>query len=94
MSFLSILKDAGHTLETIAVDIEKGLAIAQPIISAIPGVGTLAGPILAEVEAVITKLTAAGQTLTQAQISAIVQAVAASQGLNQAMTAAVAASAR
>lgn len=77
MSLLSVLK-------TIGEDIEKGLEVAAPIVTGfVPAVG----PILTEIEAVIKKLEAAGQTLTAAQISAIAQAIAAGQAAEQATTA-------
>lgn len=79
MSFLTVLK-------TIGEDIEKGLEVAAPIVTGfVPAIG----PILTEIEAVIKKLEAAGQTLTTAQISAIAQAIAAEQAVAQAASTAV-----
>jgi hypothetical protein len=80
MSFLSVLASIGHKAETVFSDTEKGLALASPFLSLIPG-GALIGPIISEVESIVNGLTAKGQTLTTAQVSAITQTVASYQSL-------------
>lgn len=78
MSFLK-------TLETIGQDILKGVEIAGPVVGAfVPA----AGPIFTEVATVITALEAGGQhaTITAAQLSQIIQAVALVQSVKQAPT--------
>jgi hypothetical protein len=88
MSFLSVLK-------TIGSDIEKGLKVAEPIVAAIPGLNIAVAPILSEVATILGNLeaptpagTAAGPTLTAAQISALIQAVVASAASKQVASAA------
>lgn len=89
MSFLSVISKIGHTLETVGSDIAKGIAIAEPIVAAIPGVGTAVAPILAEIETIITNLEKAGVSLTSAQISQISQSVAVVMSAKQAASPAV-----
>ena len=69
MSFLSVLK-------TIGTDVEKGLGVAAPILKA-TGAIPLAGPILVEIGTVIGNLESQNATVSSAELSAIIQAVAA-----------------
>lgn len=73
MSFLSVLK-------TIGTDIEKGLAIATPIVGEFVPV---AGPILAEIATVISALENAGKTLTAEQLSQVIQSITAVNAVKQ-----------
>lgn len=84
MKFLSILKGAGHGLEIVAKDTEIGIGLAQPIISAIPGLNVEIGPILGVVEQLLIGLTSAGLKPNSAQISQITQTVAQHQAISQA----------
>jgi len=67
MSFISVLKTIGN-------DIEKGLELAAPFISLIPG-GVAIAPILAEVAQVIGILEQSGQKIDPSVLSAVMQAV-------------------
>jgi hypothetical protein len=75
MSFLSILK-------TIGKDIGIGAQFAAPILSLVPGVGTIAGTILNAVVAAEQLITGSGQGVAKsAAVTTIVNAV--HPGLNQ-----------
>jgi hypothetical protein len=87
MKFLGILKDAGHGLEIVAKDIETGIAVAQPIIQAIPGVNVEFGPILSVVEQSLLAITGAGVKLSSDQISKITQCIAIHTVTSQALPA-------
>lgn len=77
MSFLPVLK-------TIGTDIEKGIAVAAPIVGAF---NPAAGPILSEVSQIILALEAQGSstTLTPEQISTVIQQVSAAQAIKQSL---------
>ena len=74
---MSLLK----TLETIGADILKGVEVAAPIIvDFVPK----AAPILEEILTVIADLEAKGITVTQPQMSGLVQAMATTSAIKQA----------
>jgi len=76
-SSMSLLK----TLETIGADILKGVEVAAPIIvDFVPK----AAPILEEILTVIADLEAKGITVTQPQMSGLVQAMATTSAIKQA----------
>lgn len=73
MSFLSALKTIGN-------DIEKGIAIAEPIVGTfIPA----SGPILIEIASIITALEKIGKPVSTETISQIVQALTISSMVKQ-----------
>lgn len=77
MSFVSVLK-------TIGTDVEKGISIAEPIIAKfVP----MAAPILTEISAVIAALESLGSSVTQEQLSQIIQAIATASAIKQAAAA-------